>query len=104
MGTMMASDQNPPLADRSDDSPSRRGFLQKSVCVTGAAAIASAVSGCATSPPVRGTTSKDQARYQDKPSGISRCGFCRHFYSPDICEVVAGPVSPRGWCPFYTFL
>ena len=54
--------------------------------------------------PARGTTSKAEAQYQDKPKGISRCGFCRHFYSPDICEIVSEPVSREGWCRFYTFL
>jgi nitrous oxide reductase len=89
----MASDQN------------RRTFLQTSVRAAGAAAIAGAVAGCATGPPpARGTTSKAEAQYQDKPKGISRCGFCRHFYSPDICEIVSEPVSREGWCRFYTFL
>jgi hypothetical protein len=79
--------------------------LENSTSVAGAAAFAAALAGCATTPPPpRGTTSKAEAQYQDHPSGISRCGFCKHFYSPDICEIVAGPVSPRGWCKFYAFL
>jgi hypothetical protein len=80
---------------------SRRGFLQKCAAGAGGAAVPS---GCATTPPTRGHISKAEARYQDRPKGISRCGFCKHFHSPDLCEVVAEPVSPRGYCRFYAFL
>jgi hypothetical protein len=48
-----------------------------------------------------GTTPKAEANYQDHANGLAHCGICRHLASPNVCEVVAGPVSPGGWCRFY---
>ena len=75
--------------------------MRKSACAP--VALAAALTGCATRPPTPGTTPKADADYRDRPNGISRCSLCHHFYSPDICEVVAGPVSRQGWCKFYSF-
>jgi len=101
----MANKQVPGASNETDDNPSRRGFLNTTVYAAGAAAMAGALESCATGPPPpRGTKSKTEAQYTDKASGISRCSLCKHFYSPDICEIVAGSVSRQGWCRFYALL
>jgi hypothetical protein len=41
---------------------------------------------------------RQQAEYQDKPNGIYSCGLCTLFEKPNACKVVAGEVSPDGWC------
>jgi hypothetical protein len=41
---------------------------------------------------------RQQAEYQDKPNGIYSCALCTLFEKPDSCKVVAGEVSPDGWC------
>ena len=87
-----------------DISPSRRGFLSGSVCTLGTVTIAAAVEGCATRPASRGTKSKAELQYQDAPHVLARCSLCKHFYSPDFCEILADPVSPRGWCKAYALL
>ncbi len=78
---------------------SRRRFIAGS----GGAVIAGAtLGGCATKPPfMAGTLSKIEARYQDHANGLQHCGICHHFYGPNMCNVVAGPVSPDGWCTHY---
>jgi hypothetical protein len=78
---------------------SRRRFIAGSA---GVAVTASALTGCAHGPFMAGTVPKAEAMYQDHPKGLARCGLCHHFYSPNMCEVVAGPVSPDGWCKFYS--
>src|SRR4051812_6047746 len=83
---------------------SRRRFLRGAACAVGAAGVIGAAESCATKPPSPGTKPKAEAEYQDKPHGLARCGLCKHFYSPDICEIVAGPVSPQGWCKYYALL
>ena len=83
---------------------SRRRFLGKSVATAGSAAMAAALAGCATGPARRGTTPKAEAQYVDRATGITHCGICKHFFSPDICEVVEGPVNSEGWCKFYALL
>jgi hypothetical protein len=41
---------------------------------------------------------RQQAEYQDKPNGIYSCALCTLFEKPNACKVVAGEVSPEGWC------
>jgi hypothetical protein len=77
---------------------SRRRFLAAGA---GAVVAGGVVSGCAHGPKMPGTTPKEQAQYQDHPNGLSRCGLCKHYIPNNGCEVVAGPVSPDGWCRFY---
>jgi hypothetical protein len=54
-----------------------------------------------------GTLPKANAKYQEKPSGANRCGLC-NYYIPGAsatavgqCKVVAGPISPTGWCTLF---
>lgn len=42
-----------------------------------------------------------EARYTPE-GGIERCGYCRHFVSQGSCNRIIGPVSPRGWCKFFS--
>jgi hypothetical protein len=82
---------------------SRRKFLR--VSMTGAViAGAGGLSACMPAPPVvqvAGTTPKPVALYQDFPNEGRRCAGCRHFLEPNACEIVAGEISPNGWCRFY---
>ena len=49
-----------------------------------------------------GKVSKAQAKYQDKPKGKQQCAKCLHFVVADnSCKVVAGKVSPQGWCQLW---
>jgi hypothetical protein len=41
---------------------------------------------------------KARAEYQDTPNGIYSCATCTLFVPPSACKVVAGEVSPDGWC------
>ena len=45
--------------------------------------------------------SKQQAQYQDSPKGIAMCATCTLFDAPHSCKVVAGDISPNGWCKLY---
>ncbi|TIL81915.1 MAG: twin-arginine translocation signal domain-containing protein [Mesorhizobium sp.] len=78
---------------------SRRKFLK--VSMTGAAlAGAGGLASCMTGQPTArgaGTT----ALYQNSPNKGRRCGGCKHFLEPNACEIVAGEISPDGWCRFY---
>jgi len=66
------------------------------------AALACALGGCATSTKVQGNGPQAGAAYQDHPSGLERCGVCKHFIPLTGCEVVAAPVQANGWCKYYT--
>ena len=86
----------------SSRSLSRRKFLK--VSATSAAIVgAGALSGCmyGSSMGAPGTTSKTQAHYQESPNHGRRCAGCTHFLKPNGCEIVAGEISPNGWCRFH---
>lgn len=78
---------------------SRRNALARST--VGIAGLACALNGCATSTKVQGNAPQAEAQYQDHPSGLERCGVCKHFIALTGCEVVAAPVQANGWCKYY---
>lgn len=41
------------------------------------------------------------ALYQDKPKDGAKCATCTHFQAPASCQIVAGAISPNGWCQMY---
>lgn len=40
--------------------------------------------------------------YQDHPKGDQKCSICAHFVPPNACQIVAGDISPNGWCGVFT--
>jgi hypothetical protein len=48
-----------------------------------------------------GSVPQTAAGYQDKPNGDKRCDGCSHFAAPSSCKVVAGVISPSGWCKLF---
>ncbi|HEY3911579.1 MAG TPA: hypothetical protein VGM07_17080 [Stellaceae bacterium] len=49
----------------------------------------------------RQKVSQAAARYQDRPNGGFSCAACALFRPPGSCVVVAGAISPHGWCRFF---
>lgn len=91
-----------PLRGRPDAALSRRKFLK--VSLAGAASVGAAglsVEAVRAQMRAPGTTPKSTARYQDAPNRGRRCARCVHFLAPDRCAIVAGTISPNGWCRFY---
>ncbi len=50
---------------------------------------------------------QNAVQYQTKPKGAAKCSGCK-FYIPNkvatangACKVVAGAISPNGWCVVY---
>ncbi|WP_417252358.1 high-potential iron-sulfur protein [Castellaniella sp.] len=89
----------------------RRQALRKLALATGTAAALplTALLGNSRSfaAEVSGKASKTAVRYQDHPDGASFCANCANFIpgptgdSPGTCLVVAGAISPKGWCLAY---
>ena len=46
-------------------------------------------------------TPKKIAKYQDHPKGSQQCAECNFFVAPNSCKIVAGKISPKGWCQFF---
>ncbi len=45
--------------------------------------------------------SKEEADYTDMSTKSNKCSGCEHF-SGGTCSVVAGKISPAGWCKYWT--
>jgi hypothetical protein len=48
------------------------------------------------------TRSTKQAARYIPGGGAERCSQCRFFYPQGTCGRIIGPVSPRGWCKYYS--
>jgi hypothetical protein len=101
-----------------EDKVSRRGWLAKAALV---ASTAGATSLLPYSSLAEEKAGKSTVQYQDRPKGMQMCGMCRFFISANgrrggmmgggmmnggmmaagSCEVVAGSISPMGYCILY---
>ncbi|TEA79770.1 high-potential iron-sulfur protein [Allopusillimonas ginsengisoli] len=89
----------------------RRKALQKIAGLAGATAALPllywSASARAQANDAAGKASKSAVQYQDHPKGKSDCANCANFIpgkSADAaggCTVVAGDISPKGWCLAY---
>ena len=56
---------------------------------------------CVSKPIAQQKMSQAEAEYQDRPKGGLACAACTLFRPPRSCQVVAGDISPNGWCKFF---
>lgn len=85
---------------------SRRRLLKQAVVAVPVLVVLPLLgrSGCARA----GSASKEDFHYQDHPNDGKRCAGCVAFTPPPSgqafgsCNIVAGPVSPNGWCMAFT--
>ena len=88
------------MADDRRNQTNRRAVLKGAVLLAGLAAIPLTVEAA-------GTASKASMQYQDHPKGNQDCSTCLQFIpgksasAMGQCNVVAGPISPKGWCVAY---
>ena len=75
-------------------SPSRRRVI--AAAIAGGAIVA--VGGARAS---RAKLAPAEIGYQNSPRGAQRCDQCVNWRAPDACTVVAGPISPTGWCGLF---
>ncbi len=40
-------------------------------------------------------------QYQKTPKDGAKCSSCVNFEAPSSCKIVAGTISPEGWCVAY---
>jgi len=75
---------------------SRRDLLRGATVAAGGAALL-----IGTAQPAAAKMPQKASQYQAKPKGAQSCANCTHFEPPASCGLVAGPISPHGWCRFY---
>lgn len=75
---------------------SRRMFLRGSAAAIGAAGLAAI-----TTKQAAAKVPQQAVSYQDTANGGQACDGCRAFVSPASCRIVAGNISPHGWCEMW---
>lgn len=83
-----------------NDRISRTAFVQGVIMLPALAGLLSTSVDAATG-------SKTQFKYQDHPNNGQKCSTCTFFIpgksTPNgTCKIVAGSISPNGWCTAYS--
>lgn len=87
------------MHDDSHKQISRRDLLKGVALLAGAAALRPARA--------QGKVAQAAMKYQDHPKGDAECSNCLQFIpgktptAMGSCKVVAGEISPKGWCLAY---
>ena len=85
-----------------------RHFSRRMVLKSAALLAAAATAGGTTAALAQGKASKASMQYRDSPNGKQECSDCAQFIpgktpkAKGTCKVVAGDISPTGWCIAYT--
>jgi hypothetical protein len=94
MPSLVAHPQEKAMSEK-DKMITRRDALKNIAVVVGAVASTTVMgAGVADA----GTMPKAAMQYQDTPKGKAQCSICAQFIAPHSCKVVAGNISPNGWC------
>jgi hypothetical protein len=85
---------------RDEMNASRRGVLR-----TGLTILLGGITGgvIATAARAQDDSKVEQSvvQYQTSPKDGAKCSTCVNFIAPNACKVVAGNISPNGWCVAY---
>ncbi len=77
---------------------SRRGMLRTGmIIVAGAAGIVAAPAAWAEDEKI----AQELVQYQNEPKDGQKCSGCAQWVDPNACKVVAGKISPNGYCVAY---
>ncbi len=82
------------MNDDRNDRTSRRRVLAGGMAVLAAGTVARAASA-------QQKLEKTAVQYQDHPKDNQKCSGCVNFLAPNACKIVAGTISPEGYCIAY---
>jgi hypothetical protein len=68
--------------------------------------VAALTAGAAAAVATRASAQQDKVdqktvMYQAQPKDGQKCSTCVNFQAPNACKLVAGQISPDGWCGLY---
>ncbi len=81
---------------------SRRSLLRQVTFAAGGAAVLATAATADRADAADTKVAQKAVAYQDTPKGPQRCDNCTYFEPPSSCKVVAGVISPSGWCQLYS--
>ncbi len=76
---------------------SRRGVLRTGLTILAGGMIATVARAQDSDSKVE----QSVVQYQTMPKDGAKCSGCVNFVAPNACKVVAGNISPEGWCVAY---
>jgi High potential iron-sulfur protein len=77
---------------------SRRALLQVGL---GAVAATAAIATTVTKARAQEKIAQNLVMYQDHPKDDQECDNCINWVAPNQCKIIAGDISPKGWCGAY---
>jgi len=81
------------MTKRDETRSTRRDVLRAGVAVIGGVAAVRASQAQAQT-----KIEPAMVQYQTMPKDGHKCGDCVNFEAPSGCKIVAGTISPDGWC------
>ena len=89
------------IGSKTTDGATRRQLLGRGAIAAGLAGIAGAglYQGRAVAAAIK--LRPGDIGYQSSPKGNARCELCVNWQAPNACKVVAGDISPTGWCSLF---
>jgi hypothetical protein len=91
------------MTDMSKRTYSRRGLFRAGVVAVASVGVAGAAVAAENPGAMRLAQASDKVaqnlvQYQTTPKDGAKCSLCVNFVAPNSCAVVAGTISPDGWC------
>jgi hypothetical protein len=83
---------------RDDIKASRRSLLRTGLTILAGGVM---VSATARAQDADSKVEQSTVQYQTSPKDGAKCSGCVNFVAPNACKVVAGTISPEGWCVAY---
>jgi secreted PhoX family phosphatase len=80
---------------------SRRGFLRGAAVAASGGVVLAATAMAMPAQAEPHKVAQQNVNYQPTPKGKARCDGCAKWQAPKSCQVVAGDISPAGWCTVY---
>lgn len=88
------------MSDNEQEIPARRAFMKRAIYLTSLVAVgATALNSTAAN---AAAISKADAHYQDAPKNGKQCSACYYFADGSCKRGVVGPISPSGYCDYFS--
>ena len=79
----------------------RRDLISEMMGLAGLAALTGVAATASRAVAGQVKLAQNEIGYQNTPKGQQRCDACVNWNPPGSCKLVAGPISPSGWCGLF---
>ncbi|HEY0206909.1 MAG TPA: high-potential iron-sulfur protein [Acetobacteraceae bacterium] len=79
-----------------NNNPTRRIMLRTGLGVAAGATLAASAARAQDE-----KIAQELVQYQDQPKDGQQCNKCAQYVDPNACKIVAGKISPQGYCVAY---